>query len=87
MANRSNKPVVSRPGTLVTEGAAHMFNKRGWRGFVYSVWKGSANRLDRYQDRNVRGPVPIEVQGTGVVPTGKRGSQGVILGGATPLIA
>ena len=39
-----------------------MFNKRGWREFVYSVWKGSANRLDRYQERNVRSPVPIKVQ-------------------------
>ena len=64
--------VGSQPGTSVTEGAAQMFKEKEDGEVCVFRLRGSADGLDRYQDRNVRSPVPIEVQGDRRRPNGEK---------------
>ena len=43
---------------------------------VFILDDGSADGLDRYQERNVRSPVPIKVQGDRRRPNGEKGITG-----------
>ncbi len=79
--------VGSQPGTSVTEGRPRCSKKKRMERFVYSVWRVQLTAWTVIRIVMSGVPSPLRSRGTGVVPMGKRGSQGVMLGGATPLIA